>query len=159
MTNTQKTTTPAQLIAVSRLEKSPLGGAERGPHAQCRIQHSQLRGQNCVAEPGCRHGSERGHAHRLDHLERHAQRHGSGHYSQLAASGLINLGGSTLSLVLGFEPPVEGSFEIVTNTGSAAITGTFNGLDEGAVLTQNGFQFQITYQGGTGSDSVVSRLV
>src|SRR5207245_4227243 len=73
-----------------------------------------------------------------------------GSYSQLAVAGLINLGGSTLSLVLGFEPPVGSSFEIVTNTGSTPITGTFNGLDEGSVFIQSGYQFQITYQGGTG---------
>ena len=78
-----------------------------------------------------------------------------GSYSQLAAGGAINLGGSTLSLVFGFEPPVGSSFEIVTNTGSAPITGMFNGLDEGAVFSQGGYQFQITYQGGTGGSSVV----
>ena len=46
-------------------------------------------------------------------------------------------------------------FEILTNTGAAPITGTFAGLAEGAVFTQGGYQFQITYQGGTGGDSVV----
>jgi hypothetical protein len=78
-----------------------------------------------------------------------------GSYAQLAASGPINLGGSTLSLVLGFEPPLGSTFEILTNTGAGPITGTFNGLDEGAVFTQGGYQFQITYQGGTGGSSVV----
>jgi hypothetical protein len=83
-----------------------------------------------------------------------------GSYSQLASGGPINLGGSTLSLVLGFDPPVGSSFEIVTNTGNGPITGIFNALAEGAVFSQNGFQFQITYQGGIGSDSVVvTRLV
>jgi hypothetical protein len=43
--------------------------------------------------------------------------------------------------------------EILTNTGSAPINNTFNGLDEGAVFTQGGYQFQITYQGGTGGDT------
>ena len=47
------------------------------------------------------------------------------------------------------------SFEIVTNTSSSPITGTFNGLAEGAVFSEDGYQFQITYQGGTGGDSVV----
>jgi hypothetical protein len=78
-----------------------------------------------------------------------------GSYSQLAVGGPIHLGGSTLSLVLGFEPPVGSSFEILTNTGTTPISGTFAGLDEGTVFTQSGYAFQITYQGGTGSDSVV----
>jgi hypothetical protein len=56
---------------------------------------------------------------------------------------------------VGFVPPVGSSFEIVTNTSSAAITGTFNGLDEGAVFTQDGYPFQITYHGGTGGASIV----
>jgi hypothetical protein len=42
------------------------------------------------------------------------------------------------------------SFEILTNTGSNSISGTFNGMTEGAVFTQGGYQFQITYEGGTG---------
>jgi len=82
-----------------------------------------------------------------------------GSYSQLGVSGPIDLGGSTLNLQVGFEPPVGHSFEILTNSGSGPITGTFQGLDEGAVFTQQGYQFQITYQGGTGGKSVVlSRL-
>jgi hypothetical protein len=78
-----------------------------------------------------------------------------GSYSQVVAGGPIILYGSTLSLVLGFEPPVGSSFEILTNTGSTPISGTFNGLSEGAVFAQGGYEFQITYTGGTGGDSVV----
>jgi len=64
-----------------------------------------------------------------------------------------------LSLNVGFEPPVGSSFEILTNTGAAPISGTFNGLAEGAIFSQGGYHFQITYRGGTGGSSVVlSRL-
>jgi hypothetical protein len=76
-------------------------------------------------------------------------------YSQLQAGGPIALGGSTLRLFFGFAPPVRSTFEIVTNTGPGPINGKFNLLDEGAIVTQGGYQFQITYQGGTGGDSVV----
>jgi hypothetical protein len=83
-----------------------------------------------------------------------------GSYSQLSASGPVNLGGSALSLVLGFEPPVGSSFEIVTNKGAGPIMSTFAGLAEGSVFTQGTYQFLITYQGGTGGTSVVvTRLV
>jgi len=78
-----------------------------------------------------------------------------GGYAQLQAGGLIDLGGGTLSLNFGFGPPVGSSFEVLTNTGTAPITGTFKGLDEGAVFSQEGYQFQITYQGGTGGNSIV----
>jgi hypothetical protein len=42
-----------------------------------------------------------------------------------------------------------------STTLNATPNGIFDGLAEGAVLTQDGFQFQITYQGGTDGDSVV----
>jgi hypothetical protein len=75
--------------------------------------------------------------------------------AKLQAGGPIDLGGSTLSISFGAEPPVGSTLEIFTKTGSAPINNTFNGLDEGAVFNQGGYQFQITYQGGTGGDSVV----
>jgi hypothetical protein len=62
-------------------------------------------------------------------------------YSQLQVSGPITLGGSTLNLVLGFEPPLGNSFQILTNSGSAPINGTFHGLDDGAIFTEGGYQF------------------
>jgi hypothetical protein len=83
----------------------------------------------------------------------------AGRYSQFAAAGPINLGGSTLSLVLGYYLRIGSTFEIITITGTGPITGTFNGLDEGAVFYQGGYLFQITYQGGTGGQSVVLTLV
>ncbi len=67
----------------------------------------------------------------------------------------MDLGGSTLNLSLGFEPPVGSRFEILTSKGSAPIQGTFRGLDEETVFAQNGYQFQITYHGGPGGNSVV----
>jgi len=76
-------------------------------------------------------------------------------YSQLVAEGPVFLGGSTLNLVLGFEPPVGSSFEIVQNSGPDPISGTFAGLDEGAVFAQGGFEFQIMYMGGNTGNSVV----
>jgi hypothetical protein len=80
-------------------------------------------------------------------------------YSQLVTTGPTNLGGSTLNLVLGFDPPVSSTFEIVTTSDSGGIIGTFNGLPEGAVFSQGGYQFQITYHGGDlGTSVVLTRL-
>jgi hypothetical protein len=76
-------------------------------------------------------------------------------YAQLQVGGPISLGHSILGLTIGFVPPLGSSFEILTNTGSAPISGTFAGLEEGAVFVQGGYQFQITYEGGTGGNSVV----
>lgn len=75
-------------------------------------------------------------------------------YAQLLAGGPINLSGSTLSLVLRYEPLVESSFMLMTSA-FGPITGTFAGLAEGATFSQDGVLFQITYQGGPSSTSVV----
>jgi hypothetical protein len=79
---------------------------------------------------------------------------GSG-YAQLRTGGPIVLGGSTLQLDFGFTPPVGSRFELVATSDLGPIHGTFAGLAEGAVFDQNGWQLQITYQGGTGGNSVV----
>jgi hypothetical protein len=50
---------------------------------------------------------------------------------------------------------VGSGFEILANTGASPIAETFNGLPEGAIFSQGGYEFQITYQGGTGANSVV----
>jgi hypothetical protein len=79
---------------------------------------------------------------------------GSG-YSQLLAGGPLALGGSALSLVLGFAPPVGAEFTLLATADPGGVVGAFAGLPEGAVFTQGGYQFQITYQGGSGANSVV----
>ena len=78
-------------------------------------------------------------------------------YSQLQAAGTINLTGATLSTTLSstFTPTPDEQFTIIDNTGTSAITGTFAGLAEGAILKVSGQEFSITYKGGTGSNSVV----
>ena len=76
---------------------------------------------------------------------------------QLQAGGTINLANATLSITLGssFTPTAGEQFTILNNTGTAAITGTFAGLAEGAMLTVSGQQFSISYKGGTNGKSVV----
>jgi hypothetical protein len=76
-------------------------------------------------------------------------------YSQITASGSIDLGSSTLALTLGFTPDVGDSFTLLTAGDGSSITGTFAGLDEGATFSQGDFTFQITYQGGPNGNSVV----
>jgi hypothetical protein len=78
-----------------------------------------------------------------------------GGYSQLVAGGPVDLGGSTLSLALGFTPLVGDSFTLVTTSAPNGIRGTFAGLHEGAIFTQGGFTFRIRYQRGHDGKSVV----
>jgi hypothetical protein len=75
--------------------------------------------------------------------------------SQLLAGGPVDLGGSTLSLVFGAAPPVGASFTVLATSDPGPLANTFAGLPEGAAFSQGGYQFQITYQGGAGGNSVV----
>jgi hypothetical protein len=56
-------------------------------------------------------------------------------------------------------PAAGDSFTLLSSDDSSPITGTFAGLDEGAVFSQNRLTFQITYQGGPqGNRVVLTRL-
>jgi hypothetical protein len=83
-----------------------------------------------------------------------------GFFDQLQVGGSVKLGGVlNLSLVNGFVPTVGETFTIVDNldaSGVDPVVGVFAGLDEGAVFTVGGSKFQITYQGGTGNDVVLT---
>jgi autotransporter-associated beta strand protein len=72
---------------------------------------------------------------------------GSG-YDQVAAGSTVTLGGSTLNVTLGFTPAIGTIFTIIANNSGSAVSGTFNGLAQGATFTQGGMTFQISYLGG-----------
>jgi hypothetical protein len=76
-----------------------------------------------------------------------------------AVDGAPNLGNSTLSVSLGFTPNPGDTFSILLVspiTGTQPVTGTFNGLPEGATFTVGTTQFAISYVGGDGNDVVLT---
>jgi autotransporter-associated beta strand protein len=81
-------------------------------------------------------------------------------YDQLEVSGTNNLGGMTLALSVAFPPGepvfVGQQFVIVDNDGTDPIVGTFAGLPGGSLLSAGGYQFQLSYAGGTGNDVVLT---
>ncbi|MDM7947890.1 MAG: autotransporter-associated beta strand repeat-containing protein [Oceanibaculum nanhaiense] len=77
-------------------------------------------------------------------------------YDQIDVTGTVDLGGATLSLDLGYTPTAGDTYVIIENDGVDAITGTFNGLAEGATLTRDGQQFTISYTGGDGNDVLLT---
>ena len=67
--------------------------------------------------------------------------------------GSVALGNAALVLsAVGLLPAEKEEFVIVSNDGSDAVTGTFAGLSEGALVSAGPRQFRITYAGGTGND-------
>jgi Calx-beta domain len=80
-------------------------------------------------------------------------------YTQLNVAGLVNLNGAGLALGGSHVPAAGQSFVVVNNDGADAIVGTFNGLPEGATITNflgSGRDAVITYAGGDGNDAVLT---
>lgn len=75
-------------------------------------------------------------------------------FDKIVTNG-VSINNATLSLTgIGSNTalPAGTGYVIVDNTGNAAVTGTFQGLAEGATVTAAGNQFRLSYAGGTGND-------
>lgn len=71
--------------------------------------------------------------------------------------GRVQLAGTlSVNALAGFDGNL---FELITNNGTDAVTGTFGGLAEGANVAVGGRQFQISYRGGTGNDVVLRQVI
>jgi autotransporter-associated beta strand protein len=73
------------------------------------------------------------------------------------SAGSVALNNATLSLT-DRQPgalPLGTAFTLISNTGSSAVSGTFNGLPETARVQVGGHAFRITYRGGDGNDVVL----
>ena len=80
-------------------------------------------------------------------------------YDQIVVKGSVDLTGSTLSTTLGYTPTGGTSFTLIDNDLSDAVTGTFNGLSEGATFSLGGGLYRISYVGGSNSNDVVLSVV
>lgn len=73
-------------------------------------------------------------------------------YDQLRATSSMDVTGAILALNGAFAPAVDTVFTIIDNTSASAVTGTFAGLPEGAVISAGGVNYTVSYVGGTGND-------
>lgn len=85
---------------------------------------------------------------------------GTGHDQfRIAPTNLpVNLNNARLQVNLGYNPPPGTAHRIIDNTGINSILNTFAALSEGALLTNQGVVFAITYAGGDGNDVVLTRV-
>ncbi len=81
-------------------------------------------------------------------------------YDQLQVTGSLTLNNATLDVPLynSYVPSVNSVYTIITNDGSDAVSGTFNGLAEGASFSSNGHSYKISYVGGDGNDVTITYL-
>ncbi len=82
---------------------------------------------------------------------------GSGH-DQLVVNGTVELTGD-LDITLGYSPAVGDSFTIIDNDGTDPVVGAFNGLSEGGLFSIGTDFFNITYEGGSGNDVVLTKVL
>jgi len=81
-------------------------------------------------------------------------------YTQFRTNNGVTLSGAKLSVDLGvYAPPVGTVFTLVENTGSSGVTGTFDGLPEGATYRVGETSFLVSYAGGTGDNDITLRVV
>ena len=80
-------------------------------------------------------------------------------YGQVVATGPVSLNGATLNVTFGsnYIPKVGAQYTIIKNT-SGSISGTFAGLPEGSIDDISGYEFEVSYQGGSGQDVVLTAL-
>jgi hypothetical protein len=81
-------------------------------------------------------------------------------YDIVRAGSVQIMTGATLDTILyeGYDIKEGDQFQIVDNTGGDPVSGTFEGLDEGAQIEVGNITFSITYEGGDGNDIVLTAL-
>jgi len=77
-------------------------------------------------------------------------------YGQVDVTGTVDLAGKDLFLTGAYTTTSGNTFTIINNDAADAITGTFNGLAEGATIIFNAVTLYITYVGGDGNDVVLT---
>ncbi|MCH9792582.1 MAG: cadherin domain-containing protein, partial [Planctomycetes bacterium] len=77
-------------------------------------------------------------------------------YDQIQVTGTVDVTGATLNLISTFTASAANEFILIDNDGADAVTGTFAGHAEGALLSFNGNQVFISYLGGDGNDVVLT---
>jgi autotransporter-associated beta strand protein len=81
---------------------------------------------------------------------------GTGH-DQIVVNGTVTLNNATLNISAIDAGAIGNQYVLIANDGVDAVTGTFDGLPEGTIITKGLFQYTISYHGGTGNDVVLTQ--
>ncbi|MCD2259449.1 BspA family leucine-rich repeat surface protein [Psychroserpens luteolus] len=77
-------------------------------------------------------------------------------FDSLTTDGTITLDDANLAPTGGFIAQMAGDITIITNNGPDSVSGTFNGLPEGASISFGNYNGIISYVGGDGNDVTLS---
>jgi hypothetical protein len=79
-------------------------------------------------------------------------------HDQIVADGTVSLTNVTLNISTIDWGALGNQYVLIANDGVDAVTGTFNGLPEGATVAEGLIQYSISYHGGTGNDVVLTQI-
>ncbi|MGB7347142.1 MAG: autotransporter-associated beta strand repeat-containing protein, partial [Pirellulaceae bacterium] len=78
-------------------------------------------------------------------------------HDQVNVTGSVTLGGTLdVSLFNSFTPSSGNTFTIINNDLADAVSGTFDGVAEGDVVTDGQYSYTVSYVGGDGNDVVLT---
>jgi Ca2+-binding RTX toxin-like protein len=84
---------------------------------------------------------------------------GAGQHDQLQVTGTVQVAGAlTVNVASGYYPIHDTEYVLIDNDETDAISGTFTGLSEGALLVVGPYVFRVSYEGGDGNDVVLVSL-
>jgi autotransporter-associated beta strand protein len=70
--------------------------------------------------------------------------------------GAVDVTGASLDVSLNFAPVAGQTFTLADKTAAGAVTGTFSGMPQGAVIVRNDIPLRLSYTGGNGNDVVLA---
>jgi hypothetical protein len=77
---------------------------------------------------------------------------------QVQVAGTVSVGGSLIVDILSGAPAGGQTFTLIDNDGADPVSGTFNGMPEGATFAVGTSTFAISYHGGDGNDVVLTTV-
>ena len=84
----------------------------------------------------------------------------TGYDKTIVTAGPVVLSNANLTVSLGggYTPGAGDVFTVIDNQSSSPVSGTFNGLAEGALVSSGGSMFRISYVGGDGNDVTLTSV-
>ena len=81
-------------------------------------------------------------------------------YTGIASAGAVTIAGNLAiaGLGSGYTPAAGTGFDVVHNTSSSPVSGTFNAMPEGDIITYQNGNWRLSYLGGDGNDVTLTYL-
>ena len=78
-------------------------------------------------------------------------------YNQITSRGIVTIGNASLNLSGSFVLPAGSELILVSNDGTDPVSGTFKGITNNQIVTIQGTNYLLKYDGGDGNDITLTR--